>query len=298
MTNDFITSSPYPTETYTHVEKQRLEEFREKLLDLVLSNEQQEDAFLIRWLRARNLDIERAYDMLTKSLEWRKEHKVDGILEREDVPEEIKRKTPFAYCGLDKQGYPVLILPIGRQDGRSLLEEHGIDQCFRYNTINCEKVAKMLRDVSEQQGRKVTQIVEIIDLAGYSYRQLTSKQCRDFMVKMQICVDSNYPELLHYCMVINAPKIFHILFSVLKPFIPKQTLEKVDIFGPEPEKWKRVVQERFLLETIPPHWGGTRLGSDAYCSQNDIWVQGPVPINFFIQSRLPPVDYKQGCIIS
>ncbi|ODM94273.1 SEC14-like protein 2 [Orchesella cincta] len=277
MTNDIMTvSNSYASEAYSQVEQQHLKEFRTKVSDLELSDEQQDDAFLIRWLRARNLDIEKAYDMLNKSLEWRKEHKVDGILEREDVPEDIKKKTPFAHCGLDKEGYPILLLPVGRQDGRTLLESHGFDTCFRYNTINCEKVMKMLKDLSEQQGRKVTQIVEIIDLDGYSYRQLTSKACRDFMVKMQTTVD-----IMIQSMVINAPKIFHILFSVLKPFIPKQTLEKVDIYGPEPEKWKKVIKERFPLESIPPHWGGTRQGSDAFCSQSEIWLQGPVPISFF-----------------
>lgn len=271
----------YPAETYSPVEHQKLKEFRQKCADLLLTDEQETDAHMIRWLRARNLDVDKALTMLKTSLDWRRENKLDGILEREEVPKEIQRMTPYANLGLDKDGFPVLLIPMGRHDGRGVLETFGPDECFRYNMINCEKVMEMLRRLGEQQGRQVTQLVEIIDLEGYNYRQLTSRLCREFLIRMQTALDANYPELLRYALVINAPKIFHIIFNVLKPFIPKQTLEKVDIYGPEPEKWKKVLAERFPLELIPKHWGGTREGSDEFCSQDGIWVQGAVPISFF-----------------
>lgn len=72
------------------------------------------------------------------------------------------------------------------------------------------------------------------------------------MVKMQVVMDNHYPELLRYAIIVNAPKIFSVLFAMLKPFIPKATLEKIDIYGPEPEKWKAVLQKRFPVEKIPP----------------------------------------------
>lgn len=275
----------YPPEEYSPLEQERLLEFREKCADLLLTEEQNTDAQLIRWLRARNLDEEKAVQMLKLSLDWRKEYKVDGIMERETVPKEVQRMTPYANLGVDKDGYPILLLPLGRHDGRTLLESHGADTCFRYNIINCEKVMEMLRKVSKEQGRTVTQIVEIIDLEGYNYRQLTSRLCREFMIKMQTSLDANYPELLRYALVINAPKIFHIIFNVLKPFIPKQTLEKVDIYGPEPEKWKKVIAERFPLELVPQRWGGTRKGSDEFCSKDSIWVQGAIPTSFFTRKQ-------------
>lgn len=175
----------YPPEEYSIMEQDRLVELREKCVDLELTEEEQSDAQLIRWLRARNLEVDKALDMLKISLEWRRENKVDGILEREEVPKEVQRMTPFANLGVDKNGYPIILLPMGRHDGRTLLEKYGADTCFKFNTINCEKVRNMLRKASEEQGRTVTQIVEIIDLEGYNYRQLTSKLCRDFMIRMQ-----------------------------------------------------------------------------------------------------------------
>lgn len=60
---------------------------------------------------------------------------------------------------------------------------------------------------------------------------MATKQCRDFMTNMQTNMDANYPEILRYAMIINAPKVFAIIFNMLKPIIPKATLEKIDIFG-------------------------------------------------------------------
>lgn len=278
----------YPPVEYTQLEKERLTIFRERCddLDLQLTEEQRSDPQLIRWLRARNLDVDKALHMLKLSLEWRKENNVDGILEREEIPKDVQAKTPFANLGVDANGYPIILVPVGRQDTRGFLEKYGTDTCLRYQIISLEKIMKHLRDVSEQQGRPVTQFVQILDFKGYSFSQFTNKLCRDYLIRMQKFLNPNYPNLLHCAMIINAPKLFYIIFNLIKPLIPKETLEKVEIFGADPEKWKKAISARLPLELIPPHWGGTRQGSDEYCSQEDIWKYGPVPISFFTGNSL------------
>lgn len=129
-------------------------------------------------------------------------------------------------------------------------------------------------------------------ICSYSYRQMATKQCREFMARMQKSFDENYPEVLRYAMIVNAPKVFSVIFNLLKPVIPKATLEKIDIFGPDPEKWKSIVREKFPTENIPPHWGGSLEGADEFCSGHPIWIQGPADMNAFMKGNKLPICEK------
>ncbi|OXA55950.1 SEC14-like protein 3 [Folsomia candida] len=264
-----------PSDTYTSLEIQKLSEFRKKVDHILLTEDQKEDSFLIRWLRARNLDVAKAEEMLRFSLQWRQENDIDTILERYQMPEDLRERAPIAYCGLSNEGCAVFVVPFGRHDTRYGLEKYGIEVMERYQTYNMEEFAKLLRDEGIKHGRKVTQMIEIADCEGYSYWQMSSKLCREYVIKMQQQMGNHYPELIRYVMIVNAAKIFVTLFSMLKVVIPKNTLEKIEIFGPDPEKWKAVVRQKFPVENIPTHWGGTLEGVDEYCSGHEMWIQGP-----------------------
>jgi hypothetical protein len=138
-------------------------------------------------------------------------------------------------------------------------------------------------------------MVQIIDLEGMNYGQFASRLCMEFMGQSQATFNENYPEVLRYAMVINAPKAFHVVWSILKPFIPKETLEKMEIFGTDKDKWMKAVAERFPLELIPPHWGGTRQGEDEYCSTEEKrWTLGTLSKRFFDFSKpYPPEDSEE-----
>ncbi|XP_021966058.1 SEC14-like protein 3 [Folsomia candida] len=208
---------------YSDLEYQKLIEFRAKVQNLLQTEYQKDDSFLIRWLRARDLNLIRAEEMLRASLKWRQDNDVDNILKCDDIPEEVKKMSPVAYSGISTEGYATFVVPFGR----------------------------------------------------FSYRQMSSKPCRELMAKVQQQTDSNYPELLRYAMVVNAPKIFATLLAMFKPFIAKSTLDKIDIYGPDPEIWKAVVKQKFTVENIPPHWGGSLQGVDEFCSGGEIWIHGP-----------------------
>jgi len=94
-------------------ELQKLAEFRAKVKDILETDEQKDDYFLIRWLRARSLDVSKAEEMLRKSLNWRKQEEIDGADLREEIPLKFKRLNPMGRGGVDKDGNIVLIFPLG-----------------------------------------------------------------------------------------------------------------------------------------------------------------------------------------
>ncbi len=115
-------------------------------------------------------------------------------------------------------------------------------------------------------------------LSSYSFWQFCSKQCIEYFMKFSPKMESNYPELLHYVMIINAPRFFNMMFSVIKPFMSQATLDKLQVFGSSSSdraKWVQIVQQRFPAESMPPHWGGCLEGDDPYCTDSPIWVNCP-----------------------
>jgi len=115
------------------------------------------------------------------------------------------------------------------------------------------------------------------------------------MIETNKMIDANYPEVLKHAIVINAPKIFAILFAMLKPIIPKHTLEKCEIYGPDKSKWLKAIGEKYPMDKIPPHWGGTLKGVDKYCSGHEIWMQGPPDFGeFFKRASNQIVKTEEG----
>lgn len=64
---------------------------------------------LRRFLRARDLDIDKASAMLLKYLKWRREIMPNGFISEEEVKNELAQKKFFAQ-GFDKKGRPLGVL--------------------------------------------------------------------------------------------------------------------------------------------------------------------------------------------
>ena len=71
-----------------------------------------------------------------------------------------------------------------------------------------------------------------------------------------------YPEILYRVYIINAPKIFSILYSVLLPFIDERTKKKIQIFGHDSNQWKTAILEDVAPEELPAMYGGTKTDPD------------------------------------
>jgi len=283
--------APLPPSPFTSEELDKIELLRKQVTaDLELREDQVSDHFLIKWLRARSYDVGKAEEMLRKSLQWRKDNEVDTILETFTIPEHILRGLPFAYLGIDPvSGCPLFLYCMGRYDMRSQMEELGIETLLKCNIYFMEYVQKvMFKECSEKAGRPITSFIELVDLEHYSYRQLANSQCREMMMRMQLMFDSNYPEVISHMSMINAPKVFALIYNMLKPFAAKATLEKISFYGPR--NWQEDVGKRFPLELIPRRWGGRKDGVDEFCSGDPIWIFG-LEKNYF-KSRHHPGSHN------
>jgi hypothetical protein len=93
----------------------------------VVSNNQDVDDLMIRrFLRARDLDMEKASSLFLKYLKWRRTFVPNGSISASEVPHEIAQNKMFLQ-GFDKKGRPIAVL-LG---ARHFQSEGGIEEFKR-----------------------------------------------------------------------------------------------------------------------------------------------------------------------
>lgn len=166
------------------------------------------DALLLRFLRARKWDIDKALIMMISTMNWRKRdmHIEDTIVrdgesvalkdnltkDDEGFMSQYKKGISFIH-GVDKEGRPICIIRVRKhvpsaQTMRSL-------ETYTVHTIETCRMA--LRD-------PVDTATLIFDMTDFSLKNMDNAPVR-FMIK---CFEANYPESLGTVAVHNAPWIF------------------------------------------------------------------------------------------
>ncbi|KER27725.1 hypothetical protein T265_05284 [Opisthorchis viverrini] len=209
---------------------------------------------LIRWLRSRNWNEAEAEKMLRAHISWRREHEisdqqvpvlwtgpfrlraptehpksVDTILSWYRMPEVIDKYFPGGICGEDKEGRPLFIAPIGRVDPKSFLKATNRLEFLQSRIFQMEHILHVtLPEATARAGKEIDQLTVIMDMQGLGLKHL-SPSWLSLVGEAVTVIESNYPEVLGACFVINAPPLFSRLYSFVKPLLSKATQEKVQI---------------------------------------------------------------------
>jgi len=133
--------------SFTKEEEFKLKEFRSRV-HLIYS---EPDEILVTWLRARDLNVDRAEQMLRRHLIWRKNNQIDTL--KNWIPP--KCFFPVLHAGHDLDGCPIFLLPIGRWELRASIENGDIVPALRYIYQYLEKVISACRDAGVYQGKDV-----------------------------------------------------------------------------------------------------------------------------------------------
>lgn len=80
-----------------------------------------DDLMIRRFLRARDLDVEKALSMLLKYLSWRKEFVPNGSISQSDISNDLAQNKLFMQ-GHDKTGRPITVVFAARHKPTSVEE--------------------------------------------------------------------------------------------------------------------------------------------------------------------------------
>ena len=64
------------------------------------------------------------------------------------------------------------------------------------------------------------------------------------------------------CFTIIAPRIFSIVWAMIRPFMNDKTAAKVQIFSGSKDEWKAVLLEDIDCSQLPVFYGGSRMDPD------------------------------------
>ncbi|KAM9096079.1 SEC14-like protein 4 isoform 2-T2 [Sarcophilus harrisii] len=231
-------------------QQEALAQFQKNVQDVLPGLPNPDDYFLLRWLRARNFDLQKSEDMLRKHVVFRKQEDLDNILNWKP-PEVLQLYDTGGFSGYDREGCPVWIDSAGSLDPKGLILSSG-----KANMI-----------------KKRTQTLMIL------LRECELQSERFFSI-----LDNNFPETVKNLIVVKVPKLFPIVYNLVKPFISEKTSKKFVIMG---ANWKEDLQKFVDPDQLPAEYGGTLTdpdGNPKYLTK--IQYGGVVPKKYHRQNQM------------
>lgn len=215
-------------------EIENLKKFKKHVEDL-----KQTDVACLRFLRARDGNLDKAEGMLRRCLKWREDIQVSTYLTWRPT-KCVAEDTTFEFTGVDIEGRPVFWLPMGRWNARGWVEKG-------YK----EDIAKLryyiLETIMYQIGQsKADQCVVIFGVEGLTYWKVAHVETMQIMMDSFKDLAQYYPEIIKSMFVVNTPWYFPYVMTFVKPLLSARTAKKVQIFNSDRKKWLPT-----LLETIP-----------------------------------------------
>ncbi|PPD66624.1 hypothetical protein GOBAR_DD36502 [Gossypium barbadense] len=150
--------------THDPKDEQIVQSFRELLfLEDQFPAKHNDYQTLLRFLRMRDFDLQKAKEMFLNYLQWRKDY---GEFKFTELAE-VKKCYPHGFHGVDRSGRPVYIERVGMVDLNALLQATSIDRFVKYHVSEQEKTLNLRYPAcSIAAKRHIASTTSILDVKG------------------------------------------------------------------------------------------------------------------------------------
>ncbi|KAG8192935.1 hypothetical protein JTE90_028059 [Oedothorax gibbosus] len=231
------------------------------------------DQTLMRFLQAQDFNLEKAREMLCHSLVWRKKYQVDKILSTYDYPPVIKQFFPGGWHHCDKDGRPVYILRLGQMDVKGFIKSVGEEGLMKLTLCVCEEGLKSVEEATRTSGKPVSSWTCLLDLEGLNMRHLWRPGVKALLHIIEI-VEANYPETMGRVLIVRAPRVFPILWTLVSTFINDTTRSKFIFYAANNYEGPGGLADFIDKKYLPDFLG--------FESQTKICEGGLVPKSFYM----------------
>ncbi|XP_055377286.1 protein real-time isoform X2 [Condylostylus longicornis] len=240
----------------TPMQESKLLELRKKIEELEFVDKIPSYQTLLRFLRARDFSIEKSFHMLEESLKWRKENNVDSILNEYTIPSVVVNHFPGGWHHRDIDGRPLYILRLGHMDVKGLLKAVGEDGLLKLSIYICEQGIKKINESAKKLNKPILNWSLLVDLDGLSMRHLWRPGVKALYNIIET-VEKNYPETMGRVLVVRAPRVFPIAWTIVSAFIHENTRSKFLFYGgPDCLHMKDGLEQYIESDKIPDFLGG------------------------------------------
>ncbi|KAJ4868847.1 Patellin-1 [Raphanus sativus] len=194
-----------------------------------LLQDERSDVILLKFLRARDFKVKEALMMLKNTVQWRKENKIDELVETNEASDEASEfeKMVFAH-GVDKEGHVVIYSSYGEFQNKELFSDK-------------EKLNKFLN----WRIRLQEKCVRALDFSSPDAK--SSRAVKQF--------EDNYPEFSTRELFINVPWWYIPYYRTFGSIITSpRTRSKMVLAGPS--KSADTIFKYISPEQVPVKYGG------------------------------------------
>ncbi|KAG0498488.1 hypothetical protein HPP92_003179 [Vanilla planifolia] len=197
-----------------------------------------DDFMLRRFLRARDLNLERASEMFLRFLKWRRTAVPLGFISEKKIENELSQKKVLM-LGFSKKGNPMAVgFASKHYPSKRDMEE--------FRSLVVYYLDKLCASMPGDQEK----FIVIGDLKGWGY---SNCDIRGYLACLEI-VQSYYPERLEKAYLIHVPYLFMKAWRIIFPFIDKRTRSKY-IFVDDKDIRSTLLQE-IDENQLPEMYGG------------------------------------------
>ncbi|XP_059299441.1 patellin-3-like isoform X2 [Lycium ferocissimum] len=218
-----------------------------------LLSDERSDVILLKFLRARDFKVKEALSMLKSVVAWRKEFKIDELLDEEELGKGLE-KVVYNH-GVDKEGHPVCYNAFGEFQDKELYQNTFADK---------EKLTKFLRwriQFMEKSIRNldfspdgICTFVQVIDLKNSPGLYFFKKELRQATNRALQLLQDNYPEFVAKQVFINVPWWYPAYYRMINATFTTRTKSKFVFAGPS--RSAETLYKYIAPEQVPAQYGG------------------------------------------
>ncbi|KAM7269818.1 hypothetical protein ACFE04_025315 [Oxalis oulophora] len=252
-------------------EENAVVELRQKLIEKDLLPPRHDDYHtLLRFLKARDFNIEKTTQMWKDMLSWRKEYGADTILEDFEFEEleEVMQYYPHGYHGVDKEGRPVYIEMLGKAHPSKLMQITSIERYLKYHVQEFERaLQEKFPACSIASKKRIGSTTTILDVQGLGVKNFTPT-AGNLLSAITRIDNSYYPETLHRMFIVNAGIGFKkVLWPAAQKFLDPKTIAKIQVLD---SKSLGKLQEVIDPIQLPEFFGGScTCSAEGGCLRSD-----------------------------
>ncbi|XAR56808.1 hypothetical protein NMG60_11037412 [Bertholletia excelsa] len=184
---------------------------------------------LLRFLKAREGDVFKAYNMLVDCLKWRIQNEIDKILTKPIIPDALYRAVRDSYLvgmsGYSRKGLPVIAIGVGLSTYDKASIHYYVQSHIQMNEYRDRVI---LPCATKKFGRHICTCVKVLDMTGLKLSALNQIKLLSVISNID---DLNYPEKTDTYYIVNAPYIFSACWKVVRPLLQERTRKKVQVLS-------------------------------------------------------------------